>query len=108
MNPERVVGKSMFLYDLKTVRERYRWFQETEWYAQQPWRATLKFVWWAFRESMTKEFVFSTSDGVRLVSMPANFSTMAMYLQSDRDPEIQSLIRRVVPSGGVFVDVGAI
>ena len=39
----------MFLYDLKTVRERYRWFQ-TEWYAQQPWRATLKFVWWAFRE----------------------------------------------------------
>lgn len=107
MNPERVVGKSMFLYDLKTLRERYRWFQETQWYAQQPWRATLKFVWWVIRESMTKEFVFSTSDGVRLVSMPANFSTMAMYLQSDRDPEIQSLIRRVVPSGGVFVDVGA-
>jgi len=30
-----------------------------------------------------------------------------MYLLSDRDPEIQSVIRRLVPAGGVFVDVGA-
>ena len=52
---------------------------------------------------MTKEFVFSTSDGVRLVSMPANFSTMAMYLQSDRDPEIQSLIRRSCSVRGQYL-----
>lgn len=95
------------LYSRQALHERYRWLQGTEFYARHPWRATVKFAWWAIRESGAKEFSFSTPDGVRLVSMPANFSSMAMYLQSDRDPEIQAFIRTVVPPGGVFVDVGA-
>jgi FkbM family methyltransferase len=97
----------MFPYDLKTLRDRYRWFRETAPYARQPRRTTFDFAWWAIREMATEELAFRTSDGVRMVSMPGNFSSMAMYLLSDRDPEIQSVIRRVVPAGGVFVDVGA-
>jgi FkbM family methyltransferase len=97
----------MFPYDLKTLRDRYRWLRQTARYAQQPRRATFDFACWAIREMATAELAFRTSDGVRMVSMPGNFSTMVMYLLSDRDPEIQSVIRRVVPAGGVFVDVGA-
>src|SRR5688572_12491849 len=88
-------------------RSRYHWVQQTEWYRTRPWHGTAKFAWWFVREAVSKELSFSTSDGVRLFSMPDNFSSMAMYLQSDRDPEIQAVIRRVVPPGGVFVDVGA-
>jgi FkbM family methyltransferase len=97
----------MLLCNVEELRTRFAWIRGTKWYCRNPWRATAKFLCWIVRESADKEFVFQTSDGVFLVSMPANFSAMAMYLLSDRDPEIQSVIRRVVPSGGVFVDVGA-
>jgi FkbM family methyltransferase len=97
----------MYLYDVESLRVRFAWLRQTKWYCQNPWRATAKFIGWLVRDSIDKERLFQTSDGVLLVSMPANFSAMAMYLLSDRDPEIQSVIRRTVPSGGIFVDVGA-
>lgn len=66
-----------------------------------------KLCYWSVYELLKKEVAFSTPDGTRFVSMPNNFSSLAVYVRDFRDPAIQKFMERVIKKGSTFVDAGA-
>ena len=92
---------------IRALRWRGTWVRRTDAYAARPVRTLGKLAWYTAREATGRDMRFQTRDGVRLVSMPNNFSGLATYIAGSRDPEIQAFIDRRVPAGGVFVDAGA-
>ncbi len=70
-------------------------------------RTAVKFLRWAFYQTWKLDFSFGTEEGSHYVSMPGNWSSLATYIQNYRDPGIQLFIRRSLPPGSTFVDVGA-
>ena len=67
----------------------------------------IKFLRWAFYQVLRRDFTFRTTDGFHFVSMPGNWSSLAIYIQNYRDPGVQRFIGRNLAPGSTFVDVGA-
>lgn len=89
------------------LRSQFRWCRKTEQYSRRPVRTAVKFLRWALYQTRKLEFSFRTDDGFHFVSMPGNWSSLAIYIQNYRDPAIQRFIRRSLAPGSTFVDVGA-
>lgn len=70
-------------------------------------RTVLKFLRWAFYQVLRRDFTFHTVDGFHFVSMPGNWSSLAIYIQNYRDPGLQRFIGRSLAPDSTFVDVGA-
>jgi FkbM family methyltransferase len=94
------------MYGAADFRDQFRWCRRTEQYAQARVRTSLKFLRWAFYQVLRRDFTFRTG-GFRFVSMPGNWSSLAIYIQSQRDPCLQRFIERSLAPGSTFVDVGA-
>ena len=67
----------------------------------------IKFLRWAFYQVLRRDFTFRTHDGFHFVSMPGNWSSLAIYIQNYRDPGVQRFIGRNLAPDSTFVDVGA-
>jgi FkbM family methyltransferase len=92
---------------IRGVFWRFRWVRQTDEFAHSPFRVTWKFLAWTLRESLGRDMAFSTPDGKRFTSMPNNFSSLALHIAGNRDPEIHKFIRRHLKPGAVMCDIGA-
>src|SRR5262245_18093834 len=86
---------------------RLAWMRRTEAYAAHPASAAWRLARWTLKELGTEELEFSTADGSSYVTMPANFSSLALFVQGEKDREIHAFIDRHLRQGGTFIDVGA-
>jgi FkbM family methyltransferase len=92
---------------IRGVFWRFRWVRQTDEFARFPVLVTWKFLAWTLRESLGREMAFSTPDGKRFTSMPNNFSSLALHIAGNRDPEIHRFIRQHLKPGAVMCDIGA-
>ena len=70
-------------------------------------KTVIKFLRWAFYQLLQRDFIFRTRDGFHFISMPGNWSSLAIYIQNYRDPDVQRFIGRNLAPDSTFVDVGA-
>lgn len=103
----RAALKRLVPAPLRSLPWRWRWVRATQAYATAPAGAAWKLALWTLRELRGGEIAFATPDGTRFVSMPNNFSSLAVCIDDYRDAEIQRFQRRHLRPGAIFVDVGA-
>lgn len=92
---------------LRALRWRLPWLRGTERWAMAPGAALLDVAAFTLREMRGRPFEFRTPDGLRLATMPNNFSSFAMCLAGARDPELWRFVERRLRPGAVAVDAGA-
>ena len=95
------------MYSAANFLRQLRWCRGTEQYARSPVPTALKFLRWAVYQVLGRDFTFRTADGFHFVTMPGNWSSLAIYIQNYRDPGPQRFIARNIAPGSTFVDVGA-
>ena len=92
---------------LRALRWRLPWMRATEAFRRAPLRAAARAARFTIAELRGGDVAFRSPDGLRLVTMPNNFSSFALCVAGARDPDIWEFVLRHVPRGGVFLDAGA-
>ncbi|WP_426955477.1 FkbM family methyltransferase [Muricoccus radiodurans] len=92
---------------LRALRWRLPWLRATDAYRTAPLRVLGRAARFTAAELGGKEVAFRSPDGLRLVTMPNNFSSFALCVAGARDPDIWRFVARRVGPGAVFVDAGA-
>lgn len=92
---------------IRSLPWRMRWLAGTDAFAKSPVSCTAKLMRWTALELLNREVQFSSAEGMKIVSMTRNFTSLSVYLTGERDEELQKFIRQRLRRGNVFVDVGA-
>lgn len=99
--------KQLIPAPIRSLKWRMHWMSGTEVYRQAPFMTAARLLRWTALELMQRDAEFATADGAIVRSMAKNFSSLSVYLTGERDPELQTFIRRRLRPGDVFLDVGA-
>lgn len=92
---------------IRALRWRLPWMRGTPAWDRAPLAALARAARFTLAELRGEDFAFETPEGLSFRTMPNNFSSFAMCVAGERDPEMSRLIARHLPEGGVFVDAGA-
>jgi len=103
----RKIARSVLPSPIKALPWRVSWMRSRARYPDHPATMTWRLARFTWKELVSSELEVVAPDGTRYVSMPANTSSLAVFVEGGTDPENLAFIERHLRPGGTFVDVGS-
>lgn len=103
----RSIARRVVPAPIKALPWRVSWMRSRAGYTAHPAAMSWRLARFTMKELVFSEFEIVAPDATRYVSMPANTSSLALFVEGGADRGNHAFIERHVRPGGTFVDVGA-